>query len=709
MVGTLGELLAGPLARPPADGIATLRAGLDHAARTATAIGAWSPEEPLRLSKHLVTGLLRCPRRALAEHDGTSGGVPAGAGDDVVVGWIVDAAAKLAVVSPRRRIDVSAAVAFCTALGDTTVADRLADLGADASRLEAEAGARIERLTASGIAGIDAGWWPRVEEPVRATLADGTVTVAGRLDVLLGGPPTGRPAVVVEVKGGRWYDGMRADGHLYALMVALRDGEVPAAAVTVVSDGTTQIEPIRPALLQHAAERLDEVMGIAAGLAAGEPPRAAPGVHCQHCPVRGDCPAAEGRPAAVEDTAHAPQQPVAREDRCGGHHLGVDDIAIVPRHPVPREAGCGGHHLGVDDIDHAQPQPVRRPGLADPVGSAERLRSRVTARLADVVTGAAAPVDDVYVGWLAAQDAAACPARYRAEGEGGWGFPGWSPPLAAAACARAALAHNIACADAAGGGWGAPPPPVPLDTIRAWMQSLRKPAPPAPPPIERSSHAAPPATPPVERSSVGDWICETWEAGDTATLAAVAATAGRWLAGFLRVLGWPLPPHLTLLGAPGPTAASSPSWRPDKHSPVTVASGADARIGRVTGSGGFGLVVHRAATRDDGSLRDRAAFEAAAGALAIGVAPAHVLVTAGDAGERVTIPVDDDLLARGAERIVGVAVQRAVAVERGFDAADARPSPGCRHCDHRRGCPPGESWVRGPGRWRGGLPVLPIG
>ena len=81
---------------------------------------------------------------------------------------------------------------------------------------------------------------------MRARLAGGAVTVTGRLDVLLGGPPTGRPGVVVEVKGGRWYDGMRADGHLYALLVALRDGVVPAAVVTVVADGTTHVEADPP-------------------------------------------------------------------------------------------------------------------------------------------------------------------------------------------------------------------------------------------------------------------------------------------------------------------------------------------------------------------------------------------------------------------------------------------------------------------------------
>lgn len=330
---------------------------------------------------------------------------------------------------------------------------------------------------------------------------------------------------------------------------------------------------------------------------------------------------------------------------------------------------------------------------ADPVGAADRLRLEARGRIAEAL--AAAPpgaVDDVYVGWVAAHGAATCPARYRGEGEHGWSFPGWSPPLAAGACGRAALVHHVALADRTG---RAPALPMPLDAIRAWMRAIRT-----------GGEAGAGGPPAAERSSVGDWICDVWEAGDSATLAAVAAHAGRWLAGFVRVLGWPLPPQLTLVG-PGPTAAPALRWRPAKDSPVTVACGADARLGRVTGAGGFALVVHRVVSGDDGALRDRAAFEAAAGALAIGVVPGSVLITAGDTGERVTVPVDDDVLTLGAQRIVAVVAERAAAVERGFDPSDGTPSAACRHCDHRADCPPGEAWMRGAGRWQGGLPAMP--
>ena len=287
---TLADVLADTLAAtgtsPDVEGCADdtvghIRGVLDDVARAAAPVGGWTADDPLRLTKAVVTWLLRCPRRALA-------GGESGASDDLVAGLVVDAAAKLATLVPQRAPTVDAALAYLEAVGDTTVADHLAGRGEAAAPLLDDLAARVEGL-ARVWPEIDPAWWPRVEEPVRARLAGGAVVVSGRLDLLLGGEPTHRPAVVVEVKGGRWYDGMRADGHLYALLVALRAGHPPAAVVTVVADGTTHIEPVRPAVLATTAERVERALQVAAAIAAGEPAATHPGPHCGHCPARPDC------------------------------------------------------------------------------------------------------------------------------------------------------------------------------------------------------------------------------------------------------------------------------------------------------------------------------------------------------------------------------------------------------------------------------------
>lgn len=264
---------------------------LEDAAADATELGRWTADEPLRLSKGPLAWLLRCPRRALIGPE-LSGG-PSNL-DDLAIGLIVDATAKLAVLSPRQPIDVDNALAFLAASGDETLQHHLDDLGPQAAAgLLAEAGARVDRLLADWPT-IDPGWWPRVEEPVRVRLAEGAVVVSGRLDLLLGGPPTDRPGLVVEVKSGRWHDGVRADAHLYALLVGLRDGVAPAAVLTVaVREGETQLEPIRPAVLIHAAERVAVALQTAATIAAGEPPAACPGSYCAHCPLLAECPEAK--------------------------------------------------------------------------------------------------------------------------------------------------------------------------------------------------------------------------------------------------------------------------------------------------------------------------------------------------------------------------------------------------------------------------------
>jgi len=324
----------------------------------------------------------------------------------------------------------------------------------------------------------------------------------------------------------------------------------------------------------------------------------------------------------------------------------------------------------------------------DAVGLADRARRETTARIADVLATAPEPPRDVHIGWGAALDVRGCPARYRSQGAGGWGFPGWSAPLAAGAVARAALAHHLA-RDAhltvpAGHDHrlAAGPPPAPLELVRGWMRDARR---------DRRTR------------SVAGWVGDRWSAGDHATLAATAALASRWLAGFLRVVGWPLPAGTVLLGA-----GDSPAlrWRPAPRSPVTVASGTDARIGRVTGGGAHVYLVHRVTSGDDDTLRDRAAFEAAATTLAVGVAPAEIQVTCGDTGERARLDVDDDLVADGIGMIVAVVHERLRSAAGAGPDDGATPSSRCRWCERVEECGPGRARQRSTGRWRDGLPLV---
>ena len=282
--GRLGEPVAGEV-------LDEARALLEDAARAAVELGGWTPADPLRLAKGPVTWLLRCPRRALAPPDGPD--APGANLRELAIGNIVDAGAKLATLS-RQAVTIERALGYLAATGDTSVGQHLDDLGADAAAdLLADAATRLDALVATWPT-IDGKWWPRVEEPARVRLADGAVTFGGKLDVLLGGPPSGLPGLVVEVKSGRWHDAVRGDAHLYGLLVALRDGVAPAAVLSIAAgDGATQLEPLRAEVLRHAAERVAEALATAGRLAAGEAPEARPGGYCSHCPVRSSCTAAQ--------------------------------------------------------------------------------------------------------------------------------------------------------------------------------------------------------------------------------------------------------------------------------------------------------------------------------------------------------------------------------------------------------------------------------
>jgi hypothetical protein len=133
-------------------------------------------------------------------------------------------------------------------------------------------------------------------------LADGAVVSAGRVDVELGGPLTGRPSLVVEVKSSV---GVRADhaaeAYLYALLVALRDLEAPVAVALWYPGGAVVDFPVAAGTLRAAAARLADGIGTWSELVAGRPPRESPGPWCRWCPDADRCPSVLVDPTSAGD------------------------------------------------------------------------------------------------------------------------------------------------------------------------------------------------------------------------------------------------------------------------------------------------------------------------------------------------------------------------------------------------------------------------
>jgi hypothetical protein len=126
---------------------------------------------------------------------------------------------------------------------------------------------------------------------VRVPIADGDLVLSCTIDLALGGPGTGRPWVLVEVKAGTARDGNRSDLLWYSLVVALRHGRPPdlVAAWSAADDGLVPV-PISAGSVEAAAHRGLAALDRLVELAAGREPEARPNPRCRWCPEIDRCP-----------------------------------------------------------------------------------------------------------------------------------------------------------------------------------------------------------------------------------------------------------------------------------------------------------------------------------------------------------------------------------------------------------------------------------
>jgi hypothetical protein len=285
----------------PAD-LAELRGRLEVAARAAVAeAGLPGDAGALRLPKHRIAALLDCERNVLAS---LAQGPVDDLGDDpraLALGRLVDVLAGYRVLKGP---DAPRGLAMGTELIRAAAGDRpdavleWLDGRSTAERLDlaAELDGRLEHLLA-GWPAFDPAWWPRTQEAVALTLADGQVVVSGRLDIALGGPPTAWPMAVVEVKSGRFSGTARDEQLLYALLVTLRDGRAPGVVVTCAALAESPVAyPVTTAHLRPAVGRLEAALAAAGRIAGGaHPPAERASWRCRPCPDQRSCPSYDGR------------------------------------------------------------------------------------------------------------------------------------------------------------------------------------------------------------------------------------------------------------------------------------------------------------------------------------------------------------------------------------------------------------------------------
>ena len=265
------------------------------------------PWRPLQLTKRVLGLLGVCEGSALAAL--TPHFVDVDPGWPVLRGRALDVFVAFRALGGDVRDPVGDLDAVLRARGECAEAERIAevldgDRRADLAGLAAAAGdVRVERR-----------WVPRVEVSLAAELADGTLYLPGRVDLMLGGPGTGLPAVVVEVKSGRFDRSHMAELQHYSLLCLLRHGSPPAAMALWYPDGSTVALHV-PGSATAAARRVCAAVGAVAEIVAGREPRLRSGAHCSWCAVASDCPAVArredpgpggsvGHPGASDATGH---------------------------------------------------------------------------------------------------------------------------------------------------------------------------------------------------------------------------------------------------------------------------------------------------------------------------------------------------------------------------------------------------------------------
>jgi hypothetical protein len=285
--GTLAAELATP------EEVAHIRAQLEGAAQAAVEAAGEADlaSNPIRLSKGRITELAACERHLVATADGRGG---SGGQEDLLhLGVLVDVLAEHHVLTGRPRPDPEPLVLgeeLCRAHGDKEATlEWLAGLDRDARRAVEERLTEKRDKLLAGWPAFDRAWWPRTQERLVVGLAGGQVVLDGRADAVVGGRPTPWPALVIEVKSGAFSREQRDDGLFYGLLLAMRDGEAPAAAITTTPAGL-HVERAGVERLDTACLRLSAAIVAAGERAGGRPPAERAGPRCGRCPVAGACP-----------------------------------------------------------------------------------------------------------------------------------------------------------------------------------------------------------------------------------------------------------------------------------------------------------------------------------------------------------------------------------------------------------------------------------
>lgn len=278
------------------DVVGELRGALEAAARAAVHVceeagvgpGGSGPSA-LRLPKSRLVELERCERSAVASaaHD-----EPSEPSVSLLRGIALDRFVTHQLRAGRVREPVKDLAAMLLAEGEWELLAALDELLDDDADAIDGLLAPLASSVADAWSAIPPEWMARTQSRASVGFADARVVCSGVVDVELGGVPTGRPTVVVEVKSGAPTGSHLSEAAFYGLLVAVRDGVAPSHVARWYPGGTIVPMAVTEGLLESAARRLADGMVAWAEVLAGRSPVENGGPWCTWCPDSDRCPSA---------------------------------------------------------------------------------------------------------------------------------------------------------------------------------------------------------------------------------------------------------------------------------------------------------------------------------------------------------------------------------------------------------------------------------
>lgn len=270
-----------PLPREIVAGVETMLAD-----ELAPVDGLFTPEDPLRVTKHHLGTVHGCEKRFLAERSQkfawsvpTVRGTVAHKAIELMINWpgepvpadLVEAAITSIIENPRE-----SASTFLETLPDHDMAELRGQV--------------VQLVTNFGdcFPPIKPQWRPMVEYTAKYTLFSGAVIFTARMDLVLGLP--GR-RVIIDLKSG-WIGAQhRDDLRYYALIETLRSRQAPRRLGTYsLERARLDHEEVTEGVLQAAVRRTGQGARAMAELISGtRDAEVRPGFHCRWCPLNETC------------------------------------------------------------------------------------------------------------------------------------------------------------------------------------------------------------------------------------------------------------------------------------------------------------------------------------------------------------------------------------------------------------------------------------